>query len=90
MAFIYISLFFEKVEKKLKKLELSPQYFRYDVLHLFATLKRKWFETRKPIISIKSQNIKRMGKCRASRFTASTKPSKTAFTTFKGVRPQSH
>ena len=32
MTFIYI--FFWKSLKKLKKLELSPQNFRYDVLHL--------------------------------------------------------
>ena len=34
MAFIFFFFFFWKSLKKLKKLELSPQNFRYDVLHL--------------------------------------------------------
>ena len=34
LLYIYIFFFFWKSLEKLKKLELSPQKFRYDVLHL--------------------------------------------------------
>ena len=46
MAFIYFFFLFEKVEKNLKKLELSPQNFRYDVLYpLYSGLTKKLHKT---------------------------------------------
>jgi hypothetical protein len=43
MAFIYTYFFFWKSLKKLKKLELSPQNFRYDVLHLLYSGSKQLF-----------------------------------------------